>query len=107
MEFLNKTEIKIFITFFLIYSFFIHWPGMNENSRFFLTRAIVDEGRFEIESFYNQTADRSYYNGHCYSDKEPGLSFFTVPLISTADSISDLSILSNVFLSIFPFLNVL
>lgn len=78
-KFLNKKDLKIFLTFFLLFSYFINWPGMNENSRFFLTRTIVDDGRLEIDSFYNQTSDRSYYNGHYYSDKEPGLSFLAVP----------------------------
>jgi len=78
MNLLNKREIKIFLTFFLIYSFFVHWIGYNENSRFALTRAIVDEGRFEIDSFYNQTSDRSFFNGHYYSDKDPGVSFISI-----------------------------
>jgi hypothetical protein len=78
MKLSNKREIKIFLTFFFIYSFFIHWIGSNENSRFALTRAIVDEGGFEIDSFYNQTGDRSYYNQHYYSDKEPGVSFLAI-----------------------------
>jgi len=75
-----KTEIKIFLTFFLIYSFFASWVGWNENSRFFLIRSIVDENRLDIGSFYNQTTDRSFYNGHYYSDKDPGISFFSIPV---------------------------
>lgn len=57
---------------------FIHWNGWEENSRFFLTQVIVDEGKFQIDSFFNQTTDRAYFSGHYYSDKDPGLSFFAV-----------------------------
>jgi len=77
---MNKTEIKIFLTFFLIYLYFVHWVGANENSRLALTKAIVDEGKLTIDSFYNFTGDRSYYQGHYYSDKEPGLSFLATPI---------------------------
>jgi len=83
MKFLNKREIKIFLTFFIIYSFFIYWTGWNEQSHFALTRAIVDEGRLEIDSYANQTSDRSYFNGHYYSDKDPVLSFLAVPTYAT------------------------
>jgi len=83
MRLLNKRKIKIFITFFVIYLIFIHWPGWNEFSHLALTMAIVDEGRLEIDSYYNQTGDRAYYNGHYYSDKAPGLSFLAVPVYAT------------------------
>lgn len=75
----NKYESKIFLTFFLIYFLFIHWAGWYENSIFALTRAIVDEGRFEIDSYANQTSDRAYFNNHYYSDKAPGTSLIAVP----------------------------
>jgi hypothetical protein len=71
---LHKEELKLFFTFFVIYSIFVHWVGWNENSRLSLTRAIVEEGKIEIDSYFNTTGDRSYFNGHYYSDKPPGLS---------------------------------
>ncbi|MEM5881567.1 MAG: glycosyltransferase family 39 protein [Candidatus Aenigmatarchaeota archaeon] len=76
-------EFKIFITFFVVYMLFVNWPGMRENSIFFLTKAIVDENRFEIDSYYNQTSDRAFYKNHYYSDKEPGLSFLAIPIYAT------------------------
>ena len=80
---LNKRELKIFFTFFIIYSFFVYWIGWNEQSHLALTRAIADEGRFEIDSYANQTSDRAFYNGHYYSDKDPGPSFLAVPIYGT------------------------
>jgi len=79
MKLVNKKELKIFITFFLISALFIHWGGWYENSIFALTRAIVDEHRFEIDSFANQTSDRAYFNGKYYSDKAPLTSIVGVP----------------------------
>jgi len=80
---LNKKELKIFLTFFIIYSFFVYWIGWNEQSHFALTRSIVDEGRFEIDSYANQTSDRAFFNGHHYSDKDPGPSFLAAPVYAT------------------------
>ncbi len=80
IEFLSQKEVKLFISFLIIYVYFVNWYGWNEESHFALTRAIVEENRFEINSFYNLTGDRSTYEGHYYSDKSPGLSFLASPV---------------------------
>jgi len=80
MSLLNKKEFKIFLTFFIIYLCFAQFQNWNDNSKLDLTRAIVDEHCFEINSYINNTGDRAYYNGHYYSDKAPGASFLTVPI---------------------------
>jgi hypothetical protein len=95
MVHLDKLEIKLFLTFLIIYLFFIRWTSWNEYSRFALTRAIVDEAKFEIDNFYNQTGDRSYYNNHYYSDKNPGISFLAVPIYTFWKTLSDQSNLSS------------
>jgi hypothetical protein len=77
---ISKKEIKLFATFFIIYTLFAHYINWNENSRLDLTMAIVDEHRFEIDAHFNNTGDRAYYNGHYYSDKEPGMSLLAVPV---------------------------
>ena len=76
---LSKFEIKIFLTFFLIYSLFIQWPGWIDDSNFFLTRSIVENTTVNIDRFYNQTPDRSFHNGHYYSSRAPGLAFVGLP----------------------------
>jgi 4-amino-4-deoxy-L-arabinose transferase-like glycosyltransferase len=76
---MNRKEIKIFLVFFILYSYFVFWPGANEYSRFSLTRAIVDEGKLNIDKYYHQTLDRAYYKGHHYSNKAPGTSFLAIP----------------------------
>ena len=67
--FKDSREVKIFLTFFIIYSFFIHWSGWNENSRLDLTKSLVEEGKFEIGTYKINTGDRSIYSKHYYSDK--------------------------------------
>ena len=79
----SRISLKLFLTFFIIYFFFIHWGGWYENSIFALTRAIVDETRFQIDSYANQTSDRAFYNGHYYTEKAPGTSILGVPVYWT------------------------
>jgi len=70
-----KSELKILLSLLFVYLIFVQWYGWNEESNFSLTRAIAEEKKFEIDSFANQTGDRSFFNGHYYTDKDPGLSF--------------------------------
>jgi hypothetical protein len=51
---MDRTNFKIFLTALLIFSFFMFWTGYSEDSHFFLTRTILEEGRFEIDTFANQ-----------------------------------------------------
>lgn len=85
----SPVEFRLFIFFFVTYSLFVHWVGWNEYSRFDLTRAIVDEGRFEIDNYHNNTGDSSYYQGHYYSDKPPGLSMLAAPVYFVAKQLFD------------------
>jgi len=79
MPLFNKSLFRLFLVFFIIYATFARVDGWVENSRLDLTRAIVDEGRFNIDTYANNTGDRAYYKGHYYSDKFPGASFLAVP----------------------------
>lgn len=73
-------QAKLFITFLITSLFFVSWYGWNEESNFALTRAIVEESKFEIDNYANQTGDRAIYDNHFYSDKDPGLAFLTTPI---------------------------
>ncbi len=87
MGFWNKTEFKLFLSIAVIYFIFIHWVGDNEWSRFALTQAIVDEGKFQLDSYANTTGDRAYFNGHYYSDKAPGTAFLSIPFYLLAKNL--------------------
>jgi hypothetical protein len=64
---INKTEIKIFLTFFLISLIFTYWTSWNEETNFVLTKAIVDDKSFYLDSYQNETGDRNYLNGHYFA----------------------------------------
>jgi hypothetical protein len=55
------------------------WQDWNQNSRFNLTRAIVDDGTVRIDRYAGNTGDYALIDGHKYSDKAPGLSLMAVP----------------------------
>jgi len=57
-----------------VYSWFFGGGGWNQNAHFALTRSLVEEGRFEIDSFRASTGDIAERNGHVYANKAPGLS---------------------------------
>jgi len=71
---------------FLAYIFFTYtWPGFrntNEYSRIFLTRALIDHNTFDIDDLIaiHNTQDKSFYNGHFYSNKAPGNSLLAAPV---------------------------
>lgn len=80
---ISKKELKIFLTFFVIYFIFISWIGSNEDSSLDLTRVIVDEGRLEIDNYFNNTVDRSVYNNHYYSNKAIGMPLLAAPIYAS------------------------
>jgi hypothetical protein len=74
-----RTEIKLFLTAFLIYCVFLRWSGMTGNSILALARSVSEENTFVIDSYANATSDRTLFEGNYYSDKEPGLSLISLP----------------------------
>ena len=64
---------------FVSYAWFYQAGGWNQNSRFDLVRAVVEQGTLRIDSYETNTGDKARFDGHTYSDKAPGLAFFAVP----------------------------
>lgn len=56
------------------------WQDWNQNSRFDLTMALVEQGSVRIDSYGDNTGDYATIDGHRYSDKAPGLSLAAVPV---------------------------
>lgn len=94
-----SNEMKIFITFLLIFGMFSHWTGWNEESRFALTRSIVEENSLNINSYANYTGDRAFFDGNYYSDKAPGSSSINTPFYLVWQGVSDGSPDSEVFIA--------
>ena len=77
----------------LLFSYVYFFPGGRgwcENSHLDLTRAIVEERSLCIDSFQANTGDISYFAGHYYSNKAPGLSFLAVPVWGLARRVRDI-----------------
>jgi hypothetical protein len=64
----------------LCFGFFHQVPIWNEPSRYDLVVAIVDDHTTQIDRTQANTGDKSFYNGHYYSDKEPGSALLGVPV---------------------------
>lgn len=90
------------------YAYFYQGGGWNANSRFDLTRALIEHHTFRIDAYHGNTGDKSFFNGHYYSDKAPGLSLAAVPVWEIAsvalrlagkDPLSERSIILKSYLS--------
>jgi hypothetical protein len=65
--------VRVFLLAFVVYAYFLpRWADWNIDSRFDLTRAIVDVHSLRINRFHFNTWDKAVYKGHFYSDKAPG-----------------------------------
>jgi hypothetical protein len=70
---------RLFLLVFAAYSYFYQGGGWSPNSRFDLTRAIVERGTIAIDAFHENTGDKAERDGHYYCDKAPGVSWLAVP----------------------------
>ena len=76
----HSQECRLFLTVWLVYLINIApITGANENRYIDLVRAIVDEGRFEIDTLHYNTIDKSYRDGHYYAGAAPGPAFLAIP----------------------------
>lgn len=60
---------------FASFAYFVPAPAWNQNSRFALTRALVERGTTIIDPDHETTGDKSFRDGHFYCDKAPGASW--------------------------------
>lgn len=70
----------LFLVLFISYAYFYQAGGWNQNSRFALVRAILNEHTLRIDPYQRNTGDIAFYEGHYYSDKAPGLALAAVPV---------------------------
>ncbi len=72
----------IFAVLLLPYAYFYQGGGWNQNSRFDLIRAILDEHTLRIDSYQSNTEDKALFAGHFYSDKAPGQGLLALPFVA-------------------------
>lgn len=81
----RKTASIIFTGLLLAYVYiFPRWLDWNQNSRFDLVKAIVEQGTLSIDAYVQNTGDYSIFNGRTYSDKAPGLSLLAVSVYAVS-----------------------
>jgi hypothetical protein len=73
-----------YVALFVTFAWFYQAGGWNQNSRFDLVRAIVEERTLAIDDYHHNTGDKARWNGHYYSDKAPGLALAAVPAVAAA-----------------------
>lgn len=69
------------------YAYFFEGVDWNSNSRFDLTRAIVEGRTLSIDAYQHNTGDKALFDGRYYSDKAPGVSLTGVPILIGGQSI--------------------
>ena len=110
---MKKNYREAFIVFVIVltaYGYFSWGLDWNVNSRLALVKSIVEEGRFEIDTYVKTdlaTNDKALLNGRYYSDKAIGSSILGVivyyPLYWLSE-ISGIQITINVFNNVLTFI---
>ena len=75
----RATYIFILINLFFSCYYIDSWTNANTTSRVLPVLSVVDQGTMKIDSFADKTIDKSFVNGHYYSDKAPLPSFLIIP----------------------------
>ena len=76
----RRPETALFVLALGVYAYFFQAGGWNQNVRFDLTRAIVEQHTLVLDDYIANTGDYAHVNQHYYSDKAPGLSLLAVPV---------------------------
>jgi hypothetical protein len=78
-ELARRPEAALFAMALGTYAYFFQGGGWNQNSRFNLVRAIVEQGTIRVDDYDRNTGDVAIRDGRHYSDKAPGVAVLAVP----------------------------
>jgi 4-amino-4-deoxy-L-arabinose transferase-like glycosyltransferase len=70
----------------IAYALMMQPLGWAQTSHFALVRAL-SHGTAKIDAYHWETRDKSWYRGHFYAVKGPGLALFTLPLYETLHAV--------------------
>jgi len=79
--------VAVFLLLFFSYSSVNGGWGYNQWSRLDLLHSIIVHGTLSIDQHQGNTGDKSFYGGHYYSDKAPGIAFLALPAYITSTAI--------------------
>jgi len=85
---IGRPEAALFVLVFSAYAYFYQAGGWNQNSRFDLVRAIVEDGSSSIDRFRRNTGDLARRDGHDYCEKAPAVSWLAVPAYAATRGIA-------------------
>ena len=77
---LRRPETALFVLALGTYAYFFQGGGWNQNSRFNLVRAIVEQHTIVVDDYIGNTGDLAMRDGRHYCDKAPGVSILAVPV---------------------------
>ena len=93
--------LALFVLLLWCYSYFFpRWSDWNQNSRFDLVLALVEEGTVTIDGRVANTGDYAYYAGHYYSDKAPGMALLGVPVYAAFRALAPASVIGRAAASV-------
>ncbi len=78
-ELARRPEAALFAMALGASAYFFQGGGWNQNSRFNLVRAIVEQHTIVVDDYDRNTGDVAIRDGHHYSDKAPGVALLAVP----------------------------
>ena len=94
----RRAAFPLFALVFGTYAYFYQAGGWNQNSRFDLTRAIVEQGTLSIDAYEGNTGDKAQREGHWFTDKAPGLSVLAVPAYAVVHAVRPGAIVAGSYL---------
>src|SRR5437667_7569266 len=77
---MSSVRAALFALLFVSYAYFYQAGGWNQNSRFDLVRAVINDHALRIDPYEKNTGDKALHEGHYYSDKAPGLALAAIPV---------------------------
>jgi hypothetical protein len=78
---MRRIEFKLFLAFWLVYAVYVTPAGGALPNRYLdLVHSIVNEGRFAIDTYHDNTTDVAFFAAHYFSSGLPGTAFAGVPV---------------------------
>lgn len=77
----QRYGLAVFVSVLVATGYYFHSQELaNSETRWALTRAIVEEHRLSIDTYHAKTIDKALVDGHYFCDKAPGASLWGVPV---------------------------
>ena len=83
----GRIALGLIFVFLITYGWFFQGGGWNQNSRFDVVRALVEQHTLAITAFAANTGDVSHQGAEVYSSKPPGPSVLAAPLYAAARTV--------------------